>query len=91
MIRSFPDLEFVGLDRGAGNGTPAEAAGHVVGAIPAEAVVGVPSQGSQSKLNTTKIRTALLEVVVEVGRLGVGCCSAQLRGPGSSASQGPSI
>ena len=46
MIRSFPDLEFVGLDRGAWNGTPAEAAGHVVG---------VPSQGSQSKLNT-KIR-----------------------------------
>ena len=39
-IRSFPDLEFLGLDRGAGNGTPAEAAGHVVGAIPAEAVVG---------------------------------------------------
>ena len=26
---------------------------------------------------------------MEVGRLGVGCCSAQLRGPGSSASQGP--
>ena len=37
-------------------------------------------------LFTTKIRTALLEVVVEVGRLGVGCWSAQLRGPGSSAS-----